>query len=151
MTTSSVPATRLKKGELILIEGQGDEIFKVKTISTSSPGKHGHAKVRILYENILTGAGGEVTYSGHKEIEKPVIEKEKAQVLSVTPKVVSPDPKIAPRPAVVQLMNLVTFETYELQVSLDMDDTQMQPGVELDIRFYSTKKWIDRIAPASTG
>jgi len=147
MATTAVPATRLKKGDLILLEGQGDEIFRVKSVSTSAPGKHGHAKVRIMYENIFTGSSGEVSYSGHKEIEKPIIEKEKAQVLSVTPKVVSQDPRIPPTPAIVQLMNLETFETYELQVPLEMDDTQLVSGTELEVRVYSTKKWIERVAP----
>ena len=147
MATTAVPATRLKKGDLILLEGQGDEIFKIKNVSTSSPGKHGHAKVRIMYENTFTGTGGEVTYSGHKEVEKPIILKEKAQVLSVTPKVISPDPKIPPTPAVVQLMDLETYETYELQVPLEMNENQMQTGTELDVRVYMSKKWIERITP----
>tara|TARA_Y100000034_G_scaffold89158_1_gene107195 strand:- start:32507 stop:32956 length:450 start_codon:yes stop_codon:yes gene_type:complete len=147
MATSGIPATRLKKGDLILLEGQEEEIFKIKTVSTSAPGKHGHAKVRIMYENIFTGSGGEVTYSGHKEIEKPIIEKEKGQVLSVTPKIVSNDPKVPVVPAVVQLMNLETFETYDLQVPAEMDENLMQSGTELEVRVYMSKKWIERIAP----
>ncbi len=149
MATSAVPATRLKKGDLILLEGQGDEIFKIKNVSTSAPGKHGHAKVRIMYENVFTGSGGEVTYSGHKEIEKPIIEKEKAQVLSVTPKVVSQDPKVQPIPAVVQLMNLTTFDTYDLRVPLEMDEKQLQTGTEVEVRVYMSKKWIEKITPAA--
>jgi translation initiation factor 5A len=149
MATSGLPATRLKKGDLILLEGQEEEIFKVKNVSTSAPGKHGHAKVRIMYENIFTGSGGEITYSGHKEIEKPIIEKEKAQVLSVTPKIVSNDPKIPVTPAVVQLMNLETFETYDLQVPLEMNEKEMQSGTELEVRVFMSKKWIERIAPTA--
>ena len=149
MATSAVPATRLKKGDLILLEGQGDEIFRIKNVSTSAPGKHWHAKVRIMYENIFTGSGGEVTYSGHKEIEKPIIEKEKAQVLSVTPKVVSQDPKILAIPAVVQLMDLTTYDTYDLQVPLDMDENQLQTGTEVEVRAYMSKKWIERITPVT--
>jgi translation initiation factor 5A len=147
MATSAIPATRLKKGDLILLEGQCDEIFKIKNTSTSAPGKHGHAKVRIMYENIFTGSGGEVTYSGHKEIEKPVVEKEKSQVLSITAKVVPNDPKLATTPAVAQLMNLETFETYDLQVPLDMDETQLQSGIEVEVRVYGAKRWIERITP----
>jgi len=149
MAHTAVPATRLKKGDLILLEGQGDEIFKIKNVSTSAPGKHGHAKVRMMYENIFTGTGGEVTYSGHKEVEKPIIQKEKAQVLSITPKVISPDPKIPPILAVVQLMNLETYETYELQVPLEMNENQLVSGTELDVRVYMSKKWIERITPTA--
>jgi translation initiation factor 5A len=147
MTTNAVPATRLKVGDLILLDGEGDNIFKIKKLSTSAPGKHGHAKVRIDYTNIFTGSGGGVVYSGHKEIEKPVIEKEKSQVLSVTPSQKSNDPKIRDKPAVVQLMNLETYETYDLEVPSDINENDLQAGVELDIRYYESKKWIERIAP----
>ncbi len=148
MTTSSVIVTRLKKGDLFLLEGQGDEIFRVKGVSVSAPGKHGHAKVRISYENLLTGSGGEITYSGHKEVEKPVIEKERAQVISITPGVKSPDPKIPPKPAIVQLMNLETYETYELPVPPEIPEDSLTAGVELEVRSYGSKKWIERIVPA---
>ena len=147
LTTSGIQATRLKKGDLILLEGSGDEIFKVKSISTSAPGKHGHAKVRILYENIFTGSGGEVTYSGHKEIMKPIIEKEKAQILSVTPKIIPDDPKIRPTLALAQVMDLASYETYDLPVPLEMDETLLVAGTEVEIRVYSSKKWIERIVP----
>jgi len=151
MTTSAVPATRLKPGDLILLEGQGDDIFKVKKIYTSAPGKHGHAKVRIMYGNLLTGSGGEVTYSGHKEIEKPVIEKSKAQVLALTPSVTYNDPNKPDKLAEVQLMDLTTYETYMLKVPKDIDENLLQAGVELDVRTYGSKKWIERIVPATTG
>ena|GEM_PF-347850 len=147
MATTAVPATRLKVNDLIVLEGQGSEIFKVKKIATSAPGKHGHAKVRISYANLMTGSGGEVTYSGHKEIDKPIIEKEKAQVISVTPGIKHNDPKIPDEPAKVQLMNLETFETYELPVPPEIPESDMQAGVELDVRYYEDKKWIERIIP----
>ena len=147
MTTSSVPATRLKQGDLILLEGEGEEIFKVKKLSTSAPGKHGHAKVRIMYANMLTGAGGEVTYSGHKEIEKPVIEKERAQILAVTPSIRPSDPNEPTTPAKVQLMNLETFETYDLNVPEEIEESKLDAGVELEIRYFGAKKWIERISP----
>ena len=147
MSTSSVTATRLKPGDLILLPGKEEEIFKVKKINTSAPGKHGHAKVRILYENFLTGSGGETTYSGHVEIEKPVIEKEMAQVISVTPGQKFDDPKIRPKPASVQLMNLETYETYELTVPDNISENNLQAGVELEVRFYGSKKWIEKIVP----
>lgn len=147
MAESATMATRLKKGDLILLEGQGDEIFRVKSVSTSAPGKHGHAKVRIMYENLFTGSGGEITYSGHTDIQKPVIEKEKAQVLSVTPKIISNDPKVPIVPGIVQLMNLVTFETYELQIPTDIEESELQQGTELEVRVFNAKKWIERITP----
>ncbi|HIK01526.1 TPA: hypothetical protein H1008_00200 [archaeon] len=145
MTTSSVIATRLKQGDLFLLDGQGDEIFKVKKLSTSSPGKHGHAKVRIMYVNFFTGSGGEVTYSGHKEIDKPVIEKERSQIISITPGKISNDPNVPPVPAELQLMHLETFETYELPCPSGIPEPDLEVGKEVEVRKFESKKWIEKI------
>lgn len=144
MATSAVPATRLKEGDLILLPGQGDEIFRVKKIGVSAPGKHGHSKVNIDYVNIFTGSGGNTVLSGHTGIEKPVIEKERAQVLSITPG--KPKTHIAPgKPAIIQLMNLETYETYELTLPPEINESEVQNGMEIEVRFYVSKKWIERI------
>src|SRR3989344_3415719 len=105
MATSAVPATRLKEGDLILLPGQGDEVFKVKKIGVSAPGKHGHSKVNLDYSNIFTGSGGNTVLSGHTDVEKPVIEKERAQVLSIVAGKAKTH-TVAGKAAVIQLMNL---------------------------------------------
>ena len=144
MATSAVPATRLKEGELILLPGQGDEIFKVKKIGVSAPGKHGHSKVNIDYSNIFTGSGGNTVLSGHTEIEKPVIEKEKAQVLSITPG--KPKTHIDPgKAAIIQLMNIETYETYELPLTPEINESEVQNGMEVEVRFFGHRKWIERV------
>ena len=145
MTTSAVIATRLKPGDLFLLDGQGDDIFKVKKLSAASPGKHGHAKVRIMYVNFFTGSGGEVTYSGHKEMDKPVIEKERSQVISITPGKTSNDPNVPDVPAELQLMNLESFETYELPCPDGISEADLAVGSEVEVRKFESKKWIEKL------
>jgi len=144
MATTGVSATRLKEGDLILLPGQGDEIFRVKKIGISAPGKHGHSKVNIDFSNIFTGSGGNTVLSGHTDIEKPVIEKEKAQVLSVVPGKAKThiDPGKA---AVIQLMNLETYETYELPLPPEIPETGVENGREVEVRFFGHRKWIERV------
>ncbi|HIK02633.1 TPA: hypothetical protein H1012_02190 [archaeon] len=144
MATTGVSATRLKEGDLILLPGQGDEIFRVKKIGISAPGKHGHSKVNIDFSNIFTGSGGNTVLSGHTDIEKPVIEKEKAQVLSVVPGKAKThiDPGKA---AVIQLMNLETYETYELPLPPEIPETGVENGREVEVRFFGSRKWIERV------
>ncbi|HIJ98787.1 TPA: hypothetical protein H1005_02495 [archaeon] len=144
MATSAVPATRLREGDLILLPGQEDEIFKVKKIGVSAPGKHGHSKVNLDYTNIFTGSGGNTILSGHTDVEKPVIEKERAQVLSIVPG----KPKTHTDPgkqAIIQLMNLQTYETYELPLPPEIPEKDVQNGMEIEVRFFGTKKWIERV------
>jgi len=144
MATSATLATRLKEGDLILLPEQGDEIFKVKKIGVSAPGKHGHSKVNLDYTNIFTGSGGNIILSGHTEVEKPVIEKERAQVLSIVPG--KPKTHTDPgKPAVIQLMNLATYEIYELPLPAEITDSDVQNGMEIEVRFFGTKKWIERV------
>ncbi len=144
MATNAAPVTRLKEGELILLPGQGDEIFKVKKIGVSAPGKHGHSKVNIDYQNIFTGSGGNTVLSGHTEVEKPVIEKERAQVLSIVPG--KPKTHIDPgKPAMIQLMNLQTYETYELPLPIEIPESDVQNGMEIEVRFFGPRKWIERV------
>ncbi len=147
MATTASPATRLREGDLVLLPGQGDEIFKVKKIGVSAPGKHGHSKVNLDYQNIFTGSGGNTVVSGHTEVEKPVIEKERAQVLNITPG----KPKTHTDPgkaAVVQLMSLETYETYELPQPAEIPESDIQNGMEIEVRFFGHRKWIERVVKA---
>ena len=144
MATSAVPATRLKEGDLIILPGQEDEIFKVKKIGVSAPGKHGHSKVNLDYQNIFTGSGGNTVLSGHTDVEKPVIEKERAQVLSIVAGKAKTH-TVAGKAAVIQLMNLETYETYELPLPSEIPESDVQNGMEIEVRFFGSKKWIERV------
>ena len=102
MTTNAVPATRLKVGDIILLDGEGDNIFKAKKISTSAPGKHGHAKYRIVAIDLIDNKKYDVVMP-HGQVEVPIIEKKNAQVLSI-------------QGDVANVMDLETYETFDLKI-----------------------------------
>lgn len=74
-------ASAMKSGSYLLIDGAP---CIVKSTSTSRPGKHGHAKVRIKATDIFTGSTKEIVKPGHDTVEVPIILKKTGQVLSVT-------------------------------------------------------------------
>ena len=98
-------ASSLKSGSYILIDGSP---CVVKDISTSRPGKHGHAKVRIKATDIISGSTKEVVRPGHDNVEVPIIYKKEGQVLSVSDDL-------------IELMDMESFETISAQVK-NVDD-----------------------------
>jgi translation initiation factor 5A len=95
-------AGSLRKGSYILIDG---DPCIVKDTQTSRPGKHGHAKVRIKAQSIITGSTKEIVKPGHDNVEVPVIYKKQGQILSIN----GND---------VELMDMETFENYIADLSL---------------------------------
>ncbi len=80
MTTKLVSVGSLQKGSYVIIDGAG---CKVSDIQVSRPGKHGHAKVRLVAVGLIDGKKREIVRPGHDNIEVPILEKRNAQVLSV--------------------------------------------------------------------
>jgi translation initiation factor 5A len=73
-------AGSLKKGGFIQIRGHP---CKIVEITTSKPGKHGHAKATILAVDVLTGEKlEEKTPTGHN-VDVPVVKRTEWQVVSV--------------------------------------------------------------------
>ena len=106
MTTKGVHATQIKPGSFIVIEG---EAYKVVSTDTSRPGKHGHAKVRIVASSLLTSKKKEIVLPGHDTVDVPIIEKKTAQVLSI-------DGNHA------NVMDDETYETFDLVIPEELAD-----------------------------
>ncbi|MDO8467728.1 MAG: translation initiation factor IF-5A [Nanoarchaeota archaeon] len=100
MVLKIIDATEVKVGTAIIVDGQA---CIVKSIDISKTGKHGHAKCRIEAVVILSGVKKVFVVPGHERLEVPLIEKKKAQVLSVGEDKVS-------------IMDLENFETIEVPV-----------------------------------
>ncbi len=98
MVLKIIDATEVKVGTNISLEG---EVYTVKKMDISKTGKHGHAKVRIEANNIITENKKVFVVPGHERFDVPMINKNKAQVLSVGSDKVS-------------VMDLDNFETLEL-------------------------------------
>jgi translation initiation factor 5A len=95
----------LKEGRYMVVE---DEPCEIKSISTSSPGKHGSAKARIEVEGIFDGQKRSVSYTVTDKIKVPIIDKRKAQVVSI-------------EGDTVQLMDMDTYDTFDLPLPEDED------------------------------
>ncbi len=100
MATKQVDVGGLKVGSYIVYEGVA---CTVKSIQISKPGKHGHKKSRIEAVSLIDGQKKIFMKPGHDKIDSPIIEKESAQVMSLSGNKAS-------------VMDLKTFETFELEI-----------------------------------
>ena len=99
MVLKIINATEIKVGTSIIV----DEVpCTVKSIDISKTGKHGHAKVRIEAVGIITGQKKVFVAPGHERFEVPLVEKRKAQVLSIKEN--------------VNLMDLESFESFDVSL-----------------------------------
>jgi translation initiation factor 5A len=81
MVLKVVDATELRVGTACLIEG---DAYTVKKMDISKTGKHGHAKCRIEAASVTSGKKKVLVVPGHDKFEIPLIEKKKAQVLTIS-------------------------------------------------------------------
>lgn len=97
MVLKIINATEARPGTNILLEG---EPYTIKKIDISKTGKHGHAKARIEAIGIMNQQKKVFVVPGHERFEVPMVNKRKAQVLSIANK--------------VSIMDLENFETMEI-------------------------------------
>ncbi len=97
MVLKIINATEARPGTNILLEG---EPYTIKKIDISKTGKHGHAKARIEAVGIINQQKKVFVVPGHERFEVPMVDKRKAQVLSIANK--------------VSIMDLENFETMEI-------------------------------------
>lgn len=97
--TKSVPTNSLKKGSYIIIDGAP---CRVSDIQVSRPGKHGHAKYRIMAMGIIDNKKRELVTPAH-EVDAPIIEKKNAQILSI-------------HGDTANVMDSETYETFDLKI-----------------------------------
>ena len=81
MSVKQEDATSVKEGMTVVLEGAA---CKIVNVSTSRPGKHGHAKVRMEGVGLIDGKKRILVMPGSESVDIPIIEKKTAQVLSVT-------------------------------------------------------------------
>lgn len=107
-----IEATQAKVGTNILIEG---EPYTVRKVDISKTGKHGHAKCRIEADAVFKDNRKVFVVPGHEKFEVPVLNKNKAQVLSVSGNKAS-------------VMDMESFETFEIDVPAELDGQLEENG-----------------------
>ncbi len=104
---------------------------KVVEIETSSPGKHGSAKMRVTAIGIFDGQKKTLLKPSSSDVEVPVISKHKSQVVSITDKT-------------AQLMDLETYEVYELAIPEELQG-KVKQGNEVEVIEATGRKLMSKI------
>ena len=104
MAFKLINAADARSGTTISVEGTA---CIVKSNDISKTGKHGHAKCRIEAISVIDGKKKVFVTGGHERLEVPMIEKNKAQVLSLKEDNAS-------------VMDLESFETFDVPIHEDV-------------------------------
>ncbi len=98
MSWEQAEIRELKVNRYVVID---EEPCRIISIQTSKPGKHGEAKARLEAVGVFDGQKRSVVHPVTHKVRVPMIDKRKAQVLSV-------------HANVAQLMDLSTYATFEI-------------------------------------
>lgn len=119
-----VQVKELKEGKYVIIDG---EACKIVAVAHSKPGKHGGAKARVDAIGLFDGQRRTLMGPVDGNAEVPVINKKTAQVLNV----------IGDK---VQLMDMETYETFELQKPDDLTGELKSGGNVLYMEVMGKRK-----------
>ena len=128
MTYKLIDATDIKSGTTIMIDGVA---CTVKSIDISKSGKHGASKCRIEAVGIIDDKKRVIAVPGHERFEVPLIEKRKAQVLSMMENKVS-------------VMDSESFESFELNIPESLKE-DIKEGVQVEYWNVEGTKVIKRV------
>lgn len=106
-----VGVNEIQKGSYMLFDGIP---CKVTEVSISKPGKHGHAKFRIIGVGLLDEKKREVVMP-HRDVEVPIVEKRNAQILSVNGNMAN-------------VMDGETFEVFDIEIPEELK-AECLPGM----------------------
>ena len=128
MSWTQAEVRTLKPNRYVLID---EEPCKILSINISKPGKHGAAKVRLEGVGLFDNKKRVVMKPADSNVDIPVIEKKKAQVLSVSGDI-------------AQLMDLESYETFEASIPDELKG-KLDSGVEVIYWQFENKLQIREI------
>ncbi|MFC1727943.1 translation initiation factor IF-5A [Nanoarchaeota archaeon] len=97
--TKVADVSSIKSGSYMMIDGAA---CRVNSVDVSRPGKHGHAKFRIVAMGLIDGKKRDIVMP-HGSVDVPIIEKKTAQVLSISGNTAN-------------VMDSETYETFDLTI-----------------------------------
>lgn len=112
-------ANNLKKGNYF-INPDDNEPYMVLTNDHSKSGKHGHAKSRIGCVGLFSGKKKSLTMTADTTLDIPEIQKRQGQLIDINEMDRS-----------VQVMDLETYETFDIGFPLDETDAETQKLLDL--------------------
>ena len=128
MVLKLIEATQAKPGTTVIIDG---EPYSVKSNDISKTGKHGASKCRIEAIGIFSGKKKVIAVNGGEKFDVPLVEKHRAQVLSVSEDKAS-------------IMDLTSYETLELPFIEDVK-SDLAPEKEVEYWDVEGKRVIMRV------
>ncbi len=128
MVLKVVSATELRVGSYVFLEGEG---YCIKSIEVSKTGKHGASKCRMEAISVIDGKKKIIMCPGHERFEVPMIDKRKAQVLSI-----SGDK--------VNIMDSENFENFELNINEEIKEA-IKEGKEVEYWDIEGNKVLKRV------
>lgn len=129
MVLRLIDAHGAKPGTTIMIDGAA---YTVRSNDISKSGKHGASKCRIEAINVITGNKKVLACPGAERFEVPMIEKKKAQVLSVSDTTAS-------------VMDLESYETIDIAYLPELKE-QLVPEKQVEYWDIEGKKVIMRVS-----
>ncbi|MFH1307900.1 MAG: translation initiation factor IF-5A [archaeon] len=127
MTFKLIDATEAKPGVSIIIDGNP---CTVKSMDVSKTGKHGASKCRIEAIGIMDGKKRIVAVPGSQRFEVPMIDKNRAQILSISEKTAN-------------VMDTDSYENFEVNIPEDMNE-EIKEGNQVEYWVVDGKKIIKR-------
>lgn len=115
---------KLKEGNFIIID---DEPCRIVSFSTSPPGKYGHGNVKIATTGLFDSQKHYIIQPTSAKIEVPIIERGIAEVLAI----------VANN---AQLMDITTYETFELPISVNLRGDVREGGMVEYIQALGRRK-----------
>jgi len=126
MDVKFTTVTSLRKGSYVTIN---DQPCVVKSIDISKTGKHGSSKARIEAIGLLDGNKRIIIKPGHENVPVPIIEKKRAQVLSINEK--------------ANIMDLETYETITAEIDEELKGT-LEEGKQVEYWKIAGKNIVKR-------
>ncbi|MEM5875461.1 MAG: translation initiation factor IF-5A [Candidatus Aenigmatarchaeota archaeon] len=105
----------MKPGNYILIDGVP---CKVEKVTTSTSGKHGAAKTRVDAVGLLDGTRRSIVKPADEEVEVPILEKKKAQVVAIEGNI-------------AHLLDLQTYQELQLEIPEERKE-EIKEGEEIE-------------------
>jgi translation initiation factor 5A len=107
----------IKVGSYVMVD---DEPCRIVGYAKSKPGKHGSAKARVVAIGVFDNVKRTFVKPVSSQVDVPIIEKRSAQVLAMLP-------------STVQLMDLETYEIFEVRHPEDEDlKNKLANGIEVE-------------------
>lgn len=116
-------AGKVREGSYVIID---DEPCEVRSVSKSSPGKHGSAKAKIKAKGVFDGKNRHITKPVDSMMMSPSVERKTGQVVSK-------------EGSIAQIMDMETYETEEMELP---DDLNAGEGDEIEFQVFDDRKLV---------